>query len=827
MLGATNLEGPDGLYFRTATAAQTVTAAKHGIVVVPSSVGKLRVVGYPGAPKLDEKEFADDRGIISKAFREKGFVLVNNVKDKEWEKDYYSFDPLVKSELAVPIFDRSHTYVEAIINVEDEEVGHFSEDKAWLLYGFGQVMMIKATELLRKEHFKNKYSNERRRLETENERVKGILDIIPDEVMIVDKNFRPVYANLEKQRNHPTLKNYLRNSGDWIESLFESKIDSLGGKKNCCYFIIEGKDKHCKKCVCKRAMDSRENFQGVIYKPEILDDIVELSAAPLFSNGDIIGCIETARYITKRQRVLDGVPNLLENAYKEKPLLEAIVKLLKIDLKYERIRIYSIDVAQMTMAGIVYEGEHPGLTEETFSKRKVIPEVLRKGFLWTNTTGRLVVGDVDEKIDEAHSYWEMKLSHNTMKDVMNKIYHGGIVELEGIPELAVVPLTARDERLIMIVEPEGESRGFTCDDLQALTIFAHLVSTALAVVKVNQLRFKLAVVGETAFGLEHIFARFFEKPKTYTRKVFEPFGRLLGIGIEYLKTSSTKENNDALCKFLLMMKRVVEREIDIPNKGDVMEWAEELKEELNERQLSLPDGDILDEIVRVRPSGKKEMEVWKSSLLNALDNTVLLQLFASTVQIIVSLKNQGRIPWEISLFAEAFRSIAYTESQGAEIQVKHNIIRILRFVVGMMNRINTGTKVTIIEEYSDETRFAKINAGVYFLAFQALLQNAIEAASVVGEEGRVIVKAGEFFDEEKQQDMVKISISNNGDRIREQDWDKIFIEPIRNKTKPNSHGLGLLFIHDWVMSVEGSNIVADYEKYRGMTIFSIEVPLIV
>ena len=85
MLRAKCLEGADGLYFRTAEAAVSVTAAKHAVVVIPSKSGMLRVVGCCGLPTAKLEEFPDTRGIIGKAFREgfssdgKGYLIVNDV----------------------------------------------------------------------------------------------------------------------------------------------------------------------------------------------------------------------------------------------------------------------------------------------------------------------------------------------------------------------------------------------------------------------------------------------------------------------------------------------------------------------------------------------------------------------------------------------------------------------------------------------------------------------------------------------------------------------------------------------------------------------------
>ena len=99
-----------------------------------------------------------------------------------------------------------------------------------------------------------------------------------------------------------------------------------------------------------------------------------------------------------------------------------------------------------------------------------------------------------------------------------------------------------------------------------------------------------------------------------------------------------------------------------------------------------------------------------------------------------------------------------------------------------------------------------------------LLSNAIKYSH---QNGHIRISLAPAQDE----GFLQVTVADDGVGIGPQDQDKIFNEPIINETKRNSHGLGLLFIHDWVMSVEGSSIMVDYDKNTSMTTFSIEVPL--
>jgi len=193
MLRAKCSEGAQGLYFRTAEAAAAITAAKHAVVVVPSKPGMLRVAGCCGLPTAKLEEFSDTRGIIGRAFREefrsenaKRYLIVDDVRE---DKDYYSFDDRVKSELVVPIFDFSRKTILAIINVESYRRGHFKPHHAELIFKLAEVMIEYREHLLLSG-----------KLQKQTECFYKILENVPDELMVIDKNYQPIYANKAKRK---------------------------------------------------------------------------------------------------------------------------------------------------------------------------------------------------------------------------------------------------------------------------------------------------------------------------------------------------------------------------------------------------------------------------------------------------------------------------------------------------------------------------------------------------------------------------------------------------------------------------------------------------
>lgn len=88
LIGAKSLEGGEGLYFRMATVAARLTEAKHGVVVLPDPPDKLRVAGCFGEPTTSLETFPADRGIIGKAFHDRRYLPVPDVKD---EAPYHPF----------------------------------------------------------------------------------------------------------------------------------------------------------------------------------------------------------------------------------------------------------------------------------------------------------------------------------------------------------------------------------------------------------------------------------------------------------------------------------------------------------------------------------------------------------------------------------------------------------------------------------------------------------------------------------------------------------------------------------------------------------------
>jgi len=364
VLRASRLEGAEGLYFRVANAAATVTGGKHAVVVLPSGPKTLRVAGCWGLPTTVLEEFPATRGIIGREFRrvfeDKKYLILDDISQ---DRDYHCFDHRVQSELLVPIFDPDRQAILAVVNVEAHRKNHFTQEHAEMIFRIGDVMVECQKHLLTIETIQNDCREHLFAIDKSEKRNKCLLKIlkkIPDELLIIDRNFRPLYANEVKRKHLEKLDEYLTSSShDMCDILSATTNPSKNNADNSCYSLIEDQPGICSGCVCDKAMKSKRLMQGIVYKPHVNDAVVELSAAPMFAEDDdaVVGCIELARYVTQREKVLQHAPELLKD-YDQDLLLQDIVNRLCEELKYDRVRLYSLRDNSNLLRGVTYAGKH-------------------------------------------------------------------------------------------------------------------------------------------------------------------------------------------------------------------------------------------------------------------------------------------------------------------------------------------------------------------------------------------------------------------------------------------------------------------------------------
>jgi len=283
-------------------------------------------------------------------------------------------------------------------------------------------------------------------------------------------------------------------------------------------------------------MKSKSRIQGVLYKPRYIKQVVELSASPLLSSSKaVLGCIETARYVTQRETALDRTIHLLKGL-SENQLLESIVDVIHDDLGYDRVRLYSLTPSGDQLTGITYSGKHHKITKDEFLgyPYKLPPKL--KDILTTKNKAGLIRLDKSHAIEESFGYWEVGIRHEELRESANAENR---LELDSVTEVVGAPLVVDGRRWALFIDwKEHVDNRFSSDDLQGLTILSKLSSVALKVVHINELRFRFAFLGETALGPDHEFIRLI-KPKSFRAEVYRPLRETLSTAHKYLQTSAT------------------------------------------------------------------------------------------------------------------------------------------------------------------------------------------------------------------------------------------------------------------------------------------------
>ena len=781
LLDASHLEGDQGLYFRSAKALAALTKSKHSIILVPAAEGALRVVGCEGFPTTRLGHVSVDKGIIGRAYRE---LKAARVGDVHKDADYVEFDREVNAELAVPILNSERTAVEFMVNLESATRRHYADWHSRLVYRLSEVILRCRDRLLRGHRV-----NER------NECLARVLDEVPDEVMVIDDQYRVVYANKVKRQAFPDLDRYLteferENPGS---PLAVGRSGQKAGRDETCYWLIENQENRCPLCVCRKAMISRRVVQEC-YKPR-LDFMVELSAAPVIVDGHVLGCVETARRITQRERVIEYAPLLLK-ALDERQLLRLAVDLLHGELRYSRVRLYSVVTELKQLKGEFYAGQHENLTPDSFATHvRSIPEPIAPYLLKDAKAGLLAVNG-GQQAEETQGYWRVYVSRGDLATMDPT----GTLGLEKVREVIVVPLVADDRRWAIMLDSQ---ECFRHDDLQALTVFAKITSAALEAAQRNKLRFKLAVLGETGFGPVHAI----EIPI----RASNPKGALDALrGTLGLLAGKASRNAETLCAAHALngLSKILEDRAEIPASGvrDVEEWVKQLASSTGLRGEAL---NILYDIAQVSPRSGDSLVEW-TDMLKGCDMT-WLAVFAGLKSLAISLISQEKASREVGMLAEGMRRIV-SPLHGMEPQpALYNVLDIIDLVVRILLPKAERQAVKIVWQHPVAPILVRLEASQVLLAWLALLDNAIRAASMAGCSATVTITA------EKAGRDLAVTISNNGKRVPP-DREAV-LGKVPFTTDPSGTGLGLLFAYDWIEAI-GGQVTHRFDPSSGTTKFT-------
>ncbi len=825
LIGATSIEGGEGLYFRVAAIAARLTEAKHGVVVLPDPPDNLRVAGCFGEPTTTLEVFPNDRGIIAKAFHDRQCVLVPDVKDEApyLPYRYHEFDPSVQSELAVPVMDMSRNSVEAVINVESEELRHFGRDDAELLQKLGRLMLLYRQRLVEM----GALAAERDSIARERDAFAEILWNLPDEVMVIDPEYRPIWANQVKREGLPKLDKFLparRESEKDLADLWHGRTWPEPEASQTCFWNIEERGQRCPLCVSRRAMLLERIVQSVLYDPEKLDFIVELSAAPLAPRRDkeLVGCVETARRVTMRQRVLDIAPAAWK-APTEWKALEAIVRVLHDGLGYKRVRLYDVDRERKELVALTMAGDHGGLPPREFSGLvRSIPEPLQEILVDARKAALLILDDDAQEVTKEVSfgYWEARVARSTLTAAFDP---DGKLQLGRAAEIVTVPLTVGRQRRLLCIDwfdPSGPLRRFNYDDLQALTIYSRLASPALESVRQRELRSRLAVLGEATAGLAHALAPVADLPETasdgsvHKRNPTDLLDELLRSSAQCIRRSSRGEPHEFLAATFDAIASHLTPDMDIPVTGEIKEEAQKVKAALDEAGVNLPVHTVA-QITRVLSHAQIETETMVSAIREVAD-TPWPDILARLVRLAVALKTQGSTVRNLAALARAVNEVAGAAEWETVAKETADLNKIMTAAAGAYRARAERSGVDLDLKLEPASLDAMIRQREILVAWLAVLDNAVGAAKTEGVGG--LVRATTT----RRDAQAVVAISNNGARVPPDKVDLLGREPFT--TKPKGSGIGLIIAWDLVHANDGE-IEHEYDAETGMTTFTTTLPL--
>ena len=791
---ASHIAGRDGCYARAAEAVAALTGGKTAAVVIPNAPRQLKIVGFWGGPAWTPPEFSDERGVIGQAFRQPRAVLVPDVRECE---PYFEADPDTQSELAVPAIDRSDHSVQGVINVESPELNHFTPEHETVLVRLGEVMVKRREQLLRLEALKKR-----------NRDLFTLLEEIPDEVMLIDRYYRPIWANKVKRENHRTLRAFLETTGKRApEAIFGAEPLPEPNTEETCFYLVESKKQRCRGCVCKMAMDSGDPVQGVLYYPEHLGMIVELSAAPLFSSDDkVIGCLEVARNVAPRENVANLAGELL-TGFSEEQLLRSIPNCICEKLGYDRARLYSVDLEDRMLRGVAYAGSHPHVSNQYFLGRTVpIPRELINVLSEGKTAGLLFWGDrLAPQVSLGYGYWHVAIREEIVGTDLDR---DGFLELRQLDQVACVPLRSDGARWVVFVDYRHSAKAFSYGDLQALTMFARLASAALKALEDKKLLFQMAVLGQAV--ARHVLAPI-AAAGISGLELYPTLERTLRMLREYLQKGTTEDGNNFLARFLAPLEAGLASPGGLPVKGEAQEALHRLQSELNKAGVQV-DSKTLSELARVIKCDDDSIENW-ASMVRSVCNTRLPEFAASMGSLVTAFEVQRRAAKHAQTYVDAMRTAFGQEDAAfAVVDRVFDVTEMVKLAVRTVAR--RGLECNVLTTYCDDPLHVKAASGQLFLAFLALLDYALVAAKSAKERPRVeleVTRAGH---------KCRVTLRNNGGRIPDSKLPKLFKEPL----EPDGTGFGLVLAVEWI-NLSGGEIAHDYDEQRQMTVFTTLLPL--
>jgi len=786
ILAVDRFDGQEGLYFRAAQAAALLLEAKHAVVVLPVDESRLRVAGCYGYPTLPlAGDLSAERGVIGRCFRERKWRLVGDVTR---DPDYVPFDETVRSELAVPVFDKSWRDVQAVINVESTNPTHFDLDDRDVLQRLGQFMLLSSAALKRIDNLRRKGKEESEDFRA----LAWLLQRLPDEVMVIDSRFRPIWAN-EAKRNAigglncvlPDRPTAARELARLIRGKEWPKPDLL----ETCYWNIERRPARCPLCVCNRAMESRQAAQGVVYQPAKLDCIVELSATPLIretetgDGGNVLGSVEIARRVTMREKVLELAPTLWRDQT-EAEALEATAEVLHERVGYRRVRLYASEDDARRLRGITLGGPHQGLATEAFRKKeRVVPEELAAVFRQASKAALIVPSD-----DVTTVQWEQSYGHlqarvpRTM--VREALDPEGDLRLDSVAQVVALTVEFEQDRFLLCIDGldltagRPYCRAFTSDDLQALTIYGRLASAALESVRQKEVVSKLAILGEVAACWPHHGLRSMEvlSSKAITHSLAALVNSLLG----YLRSRNHAEPWDSLAR------AVIERMTDdtpIPVHGEVADLVRRVTEGLRDRGVTNVQDATVSKVVRIlhgntpcaSPSDPNGMSSpskaplpddavvsWLASLNSGFGEP--WQMIGDLVEFVVAIKDHASQTAHLGLFAQAVKEVfprGGPETEDKSVVDLDNLALQAANAIEKLSQEKYGVTAECQlhgRQHADEPVLANVKPGQVLLAWLSLLDNAVYAARK-GNPPHVVICT------RRTNGTVEVTIENNGEIV--------------------------------------------------------------
>lgn len=786
------LEGALGLYFGAARAVAELTGAQHVVVVLPVSPNVLSVVGCWGTPAARLETFPSDRGVIGRAFNTGRVVYVPDVSK---EPVYWCYDAQVRSEMAVPLLDPSRSHVRAILNVESYELNFFPPSDAQLLGRLGESVLAQKQHLHAVEE-----------LEQERDWLFAVLEQLPDELMVIDTSFRPRYANLVKRKALPSLGQHLEPAHvAQLTEVFRLSAGAECAVKQKCHWLIEGKKDRCALCVCARALRSDRAVAGVAYKPENLDFIVELSAVPLKRpDGQVVGCLETARRVTQREKAID-LTRRLWKCDTEVQLVEAIVEILHEGFGYDRARLYSYEPKTNRLQGIIYGGNHERITQKEFRAfGYCMPDLLARCLGQAEKAG-LVLLDVPAKYEQSLGYWQTSFAR---AELLEAIDPGRKLGLEDVNEIAVVPLFMVPGRLLVMIDSKWKRHGFTYDDLQALTVLSQMTSAALEHIQNNEGRFKLAVLGEAVAGLRHQLNASFPDMQVST-DAFPYLEAAFSLATERFLRSTGRPEDEFLAKAFGALSQRLSEGGAAPLGGDVQDWADDLFEDMRDIWPGAQPQDA-QELAKIGPVTETGKDGWLA-VLRGQNGDAWIRMMACLEPLVEVLVDYQAISRDIAAFSQTLRTIFPGSAQREPV----DMAELAGLAVRTSQARAVRERVAIRLEAEEPLQPVEANRGLFLLTFLALIDNAISAAQGATGGGWVrghVAHVGSC---------VEVSLTNNGSVIPVDKRALVFRRAFSTK---GTTGLGLLFAYSWVHS-DGGDIEYIPDDSAQTTCFLVRLPV--